>query len=116
MVVSAPWDSVPILIFVHAIYKPQLTCNSICLSVLQHSLGSSIKMESVYQPQFVHKWPDVKYIGVFIYKIRISVLFAEMFLKLGPFFFNYLVYGSADQIFQDLEKKKKIFSFLYKKY
>ena len=24
-----------------------------------------------------------------------------------PFFFDYLVYGSADPIFQDLEKKKK---------
>ena len=38
------------------------------------------------------------------------------FLRLlRPSFFNYLVYGSADPIFQDLEKnKKKIFGFFSK--
>ena len=30
---------------------------------------------------------------------------------LRPFFFDYLVYGSADPIFQDLEKKKKLIFF-----
>ena len=29
-------------------------------------------------------------------------------MLLRPFFFDYLVYGSADPIFQDFEKKKKI--------
>ena len=29
-------------------------------------------------------------------------------LKLRPFFFDYLVYGSADPILQDFEKKKKL--------
>ena len=37
-----------------------------------------------------------------------------MFVR--PFFFNYLVYGSADPIFQDLEKKKKIFFFFFYKF
>ena len=32
---------------------------------------------------------------------------AENRRSLRPFFFNYLVYGSADPIFQDLEKNKK---------
>ena len=31
------------------------------------------------------------------------------------FFFNYLVYGSADPIFQDLEKNKNIFLLFCKK-
>ena len=30
-----------------------------------------------------------------------------VFLDIRPFFFNYLVYGSADPIFKDLEKKVK---------
>ena len=30
-----------------------------------------------------------------------------------PFFFYYLVYGSADPIFQDLEEKKFCFCFLH---
>ena len=35
-------------------------------------------------------------------------------LLVRPFFFNYLVYGSADPILQDFEEKKK-FTFFYKK-
>ena len=36
-------------------------------------------------------------------------------LNLRPSFFNYLVYGSADPIFQDLKKKKMLNFFLKKK-
>ena len=34
------------------------------------------------------------------------------FVGIRPFFFDYLVYGSADPILEDFEKKKKIIYFL----
>ena len=36
-------------------------------------------------------------------------------LNLRPSFFNYLVYGSADPIFQDFEEEKKMLNFFLKK-
>ena len=38
---------------------------------------------------------------------------AQTKMEIRPFFFNYLVYGSADPIFQDLEKNKKVFFFTF---
>ena len=37
---------------------------------------------------------------------------ANVYCSVRPFF-NYLVYGSADPIFEDLERKKKSNFFLY---
>ena len=56
------------------------------------------------RPTSPARWASGFFLFFFFFYLFIFFLF---FFRIRPFFFDYLVYGSADPILQDFEKKKK---------